>query len=61
MRFALIELKICICNLIQNFEIKPNRNTPEKLELIENFLRLPKNGVNVTLERRKNKTLVAQN
>ena len=58
MRFALIELKLAICKLIQNFEIKPNRYTPRKLEFIEYFLRVPKNGVNVTLERRKNDILV---
>jgi hypothetical protein len=58
MKFALIELKFAIVKLIQNFEIKSKLNTQSKLELIENFIRLPKNGVYVTLEKRKKDMLI---
>ena len=53
MKFALIELKIALVKIIRNFEIKPGQKAADKLELFENFLRLPKNGVYVIFEKRK--------
>lgn len=52
MKFALLEMKLAIVNLLINFEILPSANTPMKLELIEGLVRSPKNGVPVLFKSR---------
>ena len=52
MKFALVEMKLTLVNLLLNFEIHPSRNTPDKLQLVEGIVRTPKYGVPVKLVKR---------
>lgn len=52
MKFALVEMKLALVNLLLNFEILPSENTPKKLELIEGIVRSPKHGVPLKLKTR---------
>jgi hypothetical protein len=52
MKFALVEMKLALVNLLRNFEILPSPNTPKTLELVEGIVRSPKNGVPVMFKKR---------
>lgn len=52
MKFALVEMKLALVNLLTNFEIFPSENTPKTLELIEGLVRSPKHGVPVMFKKR---------
>ena len=52
MKFALLELKIALVDLLLNFDILPSKNTPKKLEFVEGTVRVPRNGINVILKKR---------
>ena len=52
MKFALIEMKLAIVNIVKNFEIYPSVNTPEKLEIIEGIVRSPVGGIPVIFKKR---------
>ena len=52
MKFALLELKIGLVKLIQNFLIQATPNTPDELEYEEGLVRLPKNGIKVIFKKR---------
>ena len=54
MKFALVEMKLALVNLILNFEVHPSASTPKKLELIEGIVRSPMNGVPIKLKTRQN-------
>ncbi len=52
MKFALLELKIGLAKILNNFEIKPSDSFPEQLEFQEGIVRTPKDGVNVLFKKR---------
>jgi hypothetical protein len=35
MKFAMIEMKIALVNILKNFEIHPSVNTPKTLKVVE--------------------------
>jgi cytochrome P450 len=53
MKFALIELKIGLIKLLLNYEIKPGKWFPEKMQFNEGLVRTPKDGVNVLFTKRE--------
>jgi len=52
MKFALVEMKLALVNLLLNFEVHPSQNTPKQLDLVEGIVRTQKNGVPVKLLKR---------
>ena len=52
MKFALVEMKLALVNLIRNFVIVSTENTPKKLELIEGIVRAPKHDLPVRFMKR---------
>ena len=52
MKFALIELKIALVKLLQEFSIHPAKNTPSRLEFMEGTVRVPKHGIHICLNKR---------
>ena len=52
MKFALIELKIGLVKLLLNYEIKPGKSFPQKMQFNEGIVRTPKDGVNVVFNKR---------
>lgn len=53
MKFALVEMKLALVNLLKNFEFLPSENTPTHLELIEGIVRHPKNGISLKFKKRE--------
>ena len=53
MKFAYLEAKIALVRILKNFEILPSKNFPDKLEFVEGIVRKPKDGVKISLLRRK--------
>ena len=51
MKFALIELKIALVKLLQEFSIHPTKNT-KILEFVEGTVRVPKHGIHICLNKR---------
>nr|QVK45587.1 cytochrome P450 [Brachionus paranguensis] len=52
MKFALVELKIALCKILLKYEFLPLTHEKEELEIFEMLLRIPKNGVSVTMKKR---------
>ena len=52
MKFALQELKYALIKLVKNYEIHPGPNTAKKMETVEGFVRIPKDGVKVIFKKR---------
>lgn len=52
MKFALVEMKLALVNLLKNYELFPSKNTPKVLETIEGIVRQPKNGIPLTFKKR---------
>ena len=52
MKFALVEIKIALVNILRQFQVLPSANTPEKLEFIEGIVRSPKHGIKVQFKKR---------
>lgn len=52
MKFALLELKLALVNLILNYEIKPTKNTPQSLTFNEGIVRTPRESINVLFTKR---------
>lgn len=55
MKFALVEMKLALVNILLDYEIHPTENTPKKLEIVETIVRTPKNGVQVLFKKRTDK------
>jgi cytochrome P450 len=53
MKFALTELKMTLTKLLLNFEIRPNGELPDILELQETMFRQPKYEINVLFKKRE--------
>merc|ERR1711962_108682 len=53
MRFAMMEIKMALVELVRNFRIKPCAASKTEIEFDEGATRTPKNGVWVKLESRK--------
>ena len=52
MKFALIEMKLALVKILQNFEILPSSNTPKQLDIVEGIVRQPVGGIPVILKKR---------
>ena len=52
MKFAILELKIALIKLINEYEIEATENTPDELDFTEGVVRVPKGGVNVLVRKR---------
>jgi cytochrome P450 len=52
MKFAIVEMKLALVNLMRNFELFPSENTPKILETIEGIVRQPKNGIPLIFKKR---------
>jgi len=52
MKFAIVEMKLALVNLMRNFELFPSENTPKTLEFIEGIVRQPKNGIPLIFKKR---------
>ena len=52
MKFALVELKLALIKILQQFEIQPSPNTPKNLEYIEGLVRSPKQPIKVIFRER---------
>jgi hypothetical protein len=52
MKFAIVEMKLALVNLMRNFELFPSENTPKTLETIEGIVRQPKNGIPLIFKKR---------
>ena len=54
MRFALLEIKMSLVQILRKYNVRPGIKTPEALSFIEGFsVRRPKGGVSVLFEERK--------
>jgi cytochrome P450 len=54
MKFALNELKISLVRILQKFEVKPTKNTVDKVKVVEGFaIRKPVSDFNILLKRRE--------
>ncbi|KAF8783411.1 Cytochrome P450 3A11 like protein [Argiope bruennichi] len=52
MRFALLEIKVCICNLVRHFRLKPHSTTKVPLQYQKGMVLLSVNELPLLLERR---------
>lgn len=52
MKFALVEMKIALVNILKNYEMHPSPNTPTKLRLIEGIVRQPRDGIPILFKKR---------
>lgn len=54
MRFAKIQSRVCVSNILSKFRVAPSKNTPNKLEIEPNRSILgPKGGIPLNIIRRK--------
>lgn len=53
MKFALIELKLVLVKILRTYEMLPTLNTPDRLDYIEGFVRLPSKPISVIFQKRK--------
>ena len=51
MKFALIEMKIALVNILRTYEIHPSKNTPKSLRTIEGIVRQPRDGIPVIFKK----------
>lgn len=55
MRFALLEIKLALCNILKRYDVVKSANSKTSLEFTEGpAVRRPKGGVTVMLKRRNN-------
>ena len=52
MKFALIQIKLALVNILQKFEVQRTINTPEKLEFVEGILRSPMHDIPILFKRK---------
>ena len=53
MKFALIELKLALVKILRVYEMLPTPSTPDHLDYIEGFVRLPDKPISVIFQKRK--------
>ena len=51
MKFALVEMKIALVNMLRNYEIHPSKNMPTSLRTIEGIVRQPRDGIPVIFKK----------
>nr|UOU03268.1 cytochrome P450 3045C5-3 [Brachionus rubens] len=52
MKFELIQLKIAVCKLVLKYEFLPLSERNKQLDIVEDLVREPKNGIKITLRKR---------
>lgn len=52
MKFALVEMKIALVNILRNYEMHPTNNTPKELRITESIIRQPRDGVAIMFKKR---------
>ena len=53
MKFALMELKMCLIKIFSRFEVKTTENTNEKLDFIEGVIGILTHEVKLMFQKRK--------
>ena len=54
MKFAIVEMKLALVNLLRSYELHPSKNTPKELSFVEGIVRQPKDGVPLMFKKRVN-------
>jgi hypothetical protein len=54
MKFAIVEMKLALVNLLRSYELHPSKNTPKELSFVEGIVRQPKDGVPLSFKKRVN-------
>jgi hypothetical protein len=52
MRFAVLEMKLCLTKILQKYNIYPTPSTPKQLQFIEGTVRRPVNKIPIILKKR---------
>jgi hypothetical protein len=52
MRFAVLEMKLCLIKILKKYDINSTPNTPTQLKYIEGTVRRPVNKIPVVLKKR---------
>ena len=52
MKFALVELKLALVKILKAYEMLPTPSTPDQLDYIEGFVRLPNKPISVVFKKR---------
>ena len=53
MKFAILEIKVCLIKLLNTYEIESTENTPKNLDFNEGIVRTPKDGIKVFFRKRQ--------
>jgi len=52
MRFAVLEMKLCLTKILKKYDVFSTANTPKELKFIEGTVRRPINKIPIVLKKR---------